>query len=64
MQVIFAFINVVSTKILYIIELGYMSELLVIIKRTFIMLEEGLFEKEYLHLSFKLSLIGEIYKDL
>ena len=64
MQVIFAFINVVSTKILYIIELGHMIELLVIIKRTIIMLEEGLFAKEYLHLSFKLSLIGEIYKDL
>ena len=37
----------VSTKRLYVIELGHIIELLVVIKRTFILLEEGLFAKEY-----------------
>ena len=40
---ILAFINTVSTKRLYVIDLGHIIELLVLIKRTFILLEEGLF---------------------
>ena len=42
---ILAFINMVSTKRLYVIELGHIIELLVVIKRAFILLEEGLFAK-------------------
>ena len=45
MSLILAFINMVSTKRLYVIELGHIIELLVVIKRTFILLEEGLFAK-------------------
>ena len=40
---ILALTNTVSTKRLYVIELGHIIELLVVIKRTFILLEEGLF---------------------
>ena len=40
MPLILAFINMVSTKRLYVIEFGHIIELLVVIKRTFILLEE------------------------
>ena len=52
---ILALTNTVSTKRLYVIELGHIIELLAVIKRTFLLLEEGLFEKSVS------SLIGEIY---